>query len=154
MDRGIMIFIEDTADGTGGFGISCSAGDFFVGENFSMGDLLNNRVNPVLEGKFFHYSPDSGVQYVCEPMHAQCFDHLYGRLHIGSSQLLHFLTGGGTGIRTLEGGKPLHAFQACALGRSAIPPKIKDFRTTRIRGTKDHQVALNRRSTVQINSFW
>ena len=30
--------------------------------------------------------------------------------------------GGGTGIRTPEGLAPQHAFQACALNHSAIPP--------------------------------
>ena len=30
--------------------------------------------------------------------------------------------GGGTGIRTPEGLSPQHAFQACALNRSATPP--------------------------------
>ena len=33
-----------------------------------------------------------------------------------------FICGGETGIRTLEGHSPQHAFQACALNRSAISP--------------------------------
>ncbi len=31
-------------------------------------------------------------------------------------------SGGGRGIRTPEGREPQHAFQACALNHSAIPP--------------------------------
>ena len=34
-------------------------------------------------------------------------------------------SGGGRGIRTPEGREPQHAFQACALNHSAIPPSVK-----------------------------